>query len=66
MADTSHELVTCTVTDGIAHVRLDRPDKLNALTLETLDQLVATAPCARWCSRAKARRSVPGSTSARS
>ena len=43
MADTSRELVTCTVTDGIAHVRLDRPDKLNALTLETLDQLVATA-----------------------
>ena len=43
MADTSRELVTCTVTDGIAHVRLDRPDKLNALTLKTLDQLVATA-----------------------
>ena len=39
----SRELVTCTVTDGIAHVRLARPDKLNALTLETLDQLVATA-----------------------
>ena len=37
------ELVTCTVTDGIAHVRLDRPDKLNALTLQTLDELVATA-----------------------
>ncbi len=37
------ELVTCTVADGIAHVRLDRPDKLNALTLQTLDELVATA-----------------------
>ena len=36
-------LVTCTVEDGIAHVRLDRPEKLNALTLATLDQLVATA-----------------------
>ena len=35
--------VTCTVTDGIAHVRLDRPDKLNALTLGILDDLVATA-----------------------
>ncbi len=35
--------VTCTVQDGIAQVRLDRPDKLNALTLSTLDELVATA-----------------------
>ncbi|MET3962940.1 enoyl-CoA hydratase/carnithine racemase [Marmoricola sp. OAE513] len=31
------------VTDGIAHVRLTRADKLNALTLATLDELVATA-----------------------
>jgi enoyl-CoA hydratase/carnithine racemase len=31
------------ITDGIAHVRLTRPDKLNALTLQTLDELVATA-----------------------
>ena len=35
--------VTCTVHDGIAQVRLSRPDKLNALTLDILDQLVATA-----------------------
>lgn len=35
--------VTCTITDGIAHVRLSRPDKLNALTLDILDDLVATA-----------------------
>lgn len=35
--------VTCTVSDGIAHVRLDRPEKLNALTLQILDDLVATA-----------------------
>jgi enoyl-CoA hydratase/carnithine racemase len=35
--------VTCTVTDGIAHVRLARPEKLNALTLDILDDLVATA-----------------------
>lgn len=32
-----------TVEDGIAQVRLTRPDKLNALTLQTLDELVATA-----------------------
>ncbi|HNM96932.1 MAG TPA: crotonase/enoyl-CoA hydratase family protein [Marmoricola sp.] len=32
-----------TVTDHVAHVRLARPDKLNALTLDTLDQLIETA-----------------------
>ena len=35
--------VTCTVQDGVAQVRLARPDKLNALTLATLDELVTTA-----------------------
>jgi enoyl-CoA hydratase/carnithine racemase len=35
--------VTCTVQNGIAQVRLDRPDKLNALTLQILDDLVSTA-----------------------
>jgi len=37
------QLVTCSVADGIAHVRLSRPEKLNALTLQTLAELVATA-----------------------
>src|SRR3954447_688093 len=40
---THEQLVTCTVDDAIAHVRLSRPDKLNALTLQTLEELVATA-----------------------
>ena len=40
---TMSDLVTCRVDDAIAHVRLNRPDKLNALTLDTLAQLVATA-----------------------
>jgi enoyl-CoA hydratase/carnithine racemase len=35
--------VVCTVHDGIAQVRLNRPDKLNALTLDTLEALVSTA-----------------------
>ncbi|WP_370247045.1 crotonase/enoyl-CoA hydratase family protein [Nocardioides sp.] len=35
--------VTCTIEDGIAQVRLDRPEKLNALTLQILDDLAATA-----------------------
>ncbi|HIW95650.1 MAG TPA: crotonase/enoyl-CoA hydratase family protein [Candidatus Corynebacterium gallistercoris] len=30
-------------TPGLVHVKLDRPGKLNSLTLETLDKLVATA-----------------------
>ncbi|MBL8929691.1 MAG: crotonase/enoyl-CoA hydratase family protein [Kineosporiaceae bacterium] len=37
------DLVTCVVDGGIAQVRLDRPDKLNALTLDTLHQLTALA-----------------------
>lgn len=37
------DLVTCDVEGGIAHVRLNRPDKLNALTLDTLDGLIDTA-----------------------
>jgi len=36
-------LVTTTVTDGIAQVRLNRPEKLNALTLDLLAELVSTA-----------------------
>ena len=39
--------VTCTIEDGIAYVRLDRPEKLNALTLQILDDLVATAQMLR-------------------
>jgi len=39
--------VTCSLEDGIAHVRLDRPDKLNALTLQILDDLVSTAQMLR-------------------
>ncbi|MDO5502361.1 MAG: crotonase/enoyl-CoA hydratase family protein [Actinomycetia bacterium] len=36
------EFVTVSVQSGIAHVRLARPDKLNGLTLDTLDALIAT------------------------
>jgi enoyl-CoA hydratase/carnithine racemase len=35
--------VTCRTAGGVAHVRLNRPDKLNALTLDTLDGLVRAA-----------------------
>lgn len=36
-------LVTTTISHGIAHVQLTRPDKLNALTLQTLTELVSAA-----------------------
>jgi enoyl-CoA hydratase/carnithine racemase len=39
--------VTCTVREGVAQVRLDRPEKLNALTLQILDDLVSTAQALR-------------------
>lgn len=39
--------VTCAVRDGVAQVRLDRPEKLNALTLQVLDDLVSTAHALR-------------------
>ena len=39
----TRKYVTHEITNGIAHVRLTRADKLNALTLTTLDELIATA-----------------------
>lgn len=36
-------MVSCEVADGVAQVRLTRPEKLNALTLQTLRELVAVA-----------------------
>ncbi|MEU4220091.1 crotonase/enoyl-CoA hydratase family protein [Actinoplanes sp. NPDC026623] len=47
--------VSTRVENGIAHVRLDRPDKLNALTLDTLDDLIRTA---RWLRRDRTLRAV--------
>jgi enoyl-CoA hydratase/carnithine racemase len=47
--------VTCSIEDGVAHVRLSRPDKLNALTLQTLEDLVSTA---RMLRRSKHLRAV--------
>ncbi len=34
------DCVTCTISDGVADVRLNRPDKLNALDLAIMDALV--------------------------
>lgn len=38
----STERISCTVTDGVADVRLNRPDKLNALDQAMFTELVAT------------------------
>lgn len=37
------DLVTCTITDGIADVRLNRPEKLNGITIPMLEGLTRTA-----------------------
>ena len=72
MTDTSARNITCTVDEGVARVWLDRPDKLNGLTLDMLASSptppvgsARTAPCARWSSPARASRSAPASTSPR-
>lgn len=54
-ANADDTLVTCTIERGIARVRLSRPDKMNALTLDTLEQLVDTA---RMLGRDKSVRAV--------
>jgi enoyl-CoA hydratase/carnithine racemase len=43
MTSSSARNITCTIDDGVAQVWLDRPDKLNGLTLEMLAELAATA-----------------------
>ncbi|HEY1135721.1 MAG TPA: crotonase/enoyl-CoA hydratase family protein [Nocardioides sp.] len=47
--------VSVTVEDGVARVVLDRPDKLNALTLDTLDDLIRIA---RWLRHDRTLRAV--------
>jgi enoyl-CoA hydratase/carnithine racemase len=43
VATTSRRGITCTVDDGVAQVWLDRPERLNGLTLEMLAELVTTS-----------------------
>ena len=52
MTSTSARNITCTVDEGVARVWLDRPDKLNGLTLDMLAELSATSrrlPRTRRC-----------------
>ncbi len=43
MTSRSARNITCTVDEGVARVWLDRPDKLNGLTLDMLAELAATS-----------------------
>jgi enoyl-CoA hydratase/carnithine racemase len=43
MTSSSAHHITCTVDDDVARVWLDRPDKLNGLTLDMLSELAATS-----------------------
>jgi enoyl-CoA hydratase/carnithine racemase len=43
MTSTSGRNITCTVDEGVARVWLDRPEKLNGLTLDMLAELVAVS-----------------------
>ena len=63
--------VSISIEGGVADVRLNRPDKLNALNQHLMAGLVeagrvlaADPPCGPWCCRARAGASAPGSTSA--
>src|SRR3954451_15527756 len=43
MTTSSARNITCTVDEGVARVWLDRPDKLNGLTLDMIAELAATS-----------------------
>ena len=40
MPETTNSTVVCSIADGIAHVEIDRADKLNSLTREVFEDLV--------------------------
>ncbi|GAB3291328.1 crotonase/enoyl-CoA hydratase family protein [Parasphingorhabdus pacifica] len=42
MTDGTEQRVACTVTDGVAEVRLNRPNKMNALDEPMFEELIAT------------------------
>ncbi len=52
---TTRHHVSCELTDGVAYVRLDRPDKYNGLTLDMINEL---ARLARWLRRQPELRAV--------
>jgi enoyl-CoA hydratase/carnithine racemase len=55
MTSTSARNITCTVDEGVARVWLDRPDKLNGLTLDMLAELADTS---HWLAKDQTLRAV--------
>lgn len=54
MPETTHSTVVCSITEGIAHVEIDRADKLNSLTREVFEDLVEAGLALKDSSEVKA------------
>ena len=54
MSETTNSTVVCSVTDGVAHVEIDRADKLNSLTREVFEDLVEAGLALKDSSEVKA------------
>ncbi|WP_423058473.1 enoyl-CoA hydratase-related protein [Brevibacterium linens] len=54
MPETTNSTVVCSITDGIAHVEIDRADKLNSLTREVFEDLVEAGLALKDSSEVKA------------
>ncbi|SDS00658.1 Enoyl-CoA hydratase/carnithine racemase [Brevibacterium siliguriense] len=54
MPETTHSTVVCSITDGVANVEIDRADKLNSLTREVFEDLVAVGLALKGSSEVKA------------
>ena len=54
MSETTDSTVVCSITDGVAHVEIDRADKLNSLTREVFEDLVEAGMALKDSSEVKA------------
>ena len=54
MSETTHSTVVYSITEGIAHVEIDRADKLNSLTREVFEDLVEAGLALKDSSEVKA------------
>ena len=54
MLETTHSTVVCSIADGVAHVEIDRAEKLNSLTREVFEDLVEVGLALRDSAEVKA------------
>ena len=54
MSETTNSTVVCSIADGVAHVEIDRADKLNSLTREVFEDLVEAGLALKDSSEVKA------------